>query len=70
MLTSLAQSRLVAPLVITPSEMDFPTTDDNGNAQTFGSWLNKAMAAAVSDPRTRTGSPRSPLRSRSLSPTG
>lgn len=51
MLTSLAQSRLVAPLVITPSEMDFPTTDDNGNAQTFGSWLNKAMSAAVSDPR-------------------
>ena len=51
MLTSLAQSRLVAPLLITPSEMDFPAQDDNGNAQTFASWLAKASGAAVQDPR-------------------
>lgn len=49
MLTALAQSRLVAPIFITPSEMDFPATDSNGNAQTFGSWLMKAMSAAVAD---------------------
>ena len=48
MLTSLAQSRLIAPLLYTPSEMDFPTEDANGNAQTFGSWLSRAMSAAVS----------------------
>ena len=49
MLTALGRSRLVAPLQIIPSEIDFPETDDLGNPTSFGKWLMEAQGAAVSD---------------------